>query len=125
MTKPLSPVPRCLAVAMLMFVASVVSVSTALAQVKPGQMVTADNAQSVKDLLSPGVFFKVQHGMSMKIVEPERIDLPTPYKAATEKYSSQARLSPDHRTLVAYVAGQPFPWIDANGSDVAVKRMWN
>ncbi len=61
----------------------------------------------------------------MKIVPTERIDWPPPYKEATEKYSSQVRLSPDHRSLVGYVAGQPFPLLDPNDPDVATKIMWN
>ena len=57
----------------------------------------------------------------MKITPSERVDWPPPYKDATEKYSSQVRLSQDRRSVVGYVAGQPFPLIDANDPDVAVK----
>ena len=63
--------------------------------------------------------------MSMKIVPTERVDWPPPYKDATEKYSSQVRLSQDKRSVVGFVAGQPFPLIDANDPDVAVKIIWN
>ncbi len=35
------------------------------------------------------------------------------------------QLSKDHRTVVGYVAGQPFPLIDANDPDVATKVVWN
>jgi hypothetical protein len=79
----------------------------------------------VRDLVSPGVFYKVQRGMTLKIVPTQRIDWPPPYKDATEKYSSQVRLSDDHRSLLGYVAGQPFPLIDANDRDVGVKIVWN
>jgi hypothetical protein len=95
------------------------------AQVKPGDMVGGSNAAKVKDLVSPGVFYKVQQGMQMKITPTERIDWPPPYKDATEKYASQVRLSNDHRSVVGYVAGQPFPLIDANDPYVANKVMWN
>ena len=54
-----------------------------------------------------------------------RVDWPPPYKDATEKYSSQVQLSKDHRSLIGYVAGQPFPLIDANDPDVATKIVWN
>jgi hypothetical protein len=63
--------------------------------------------------------------MSMKIAPTQRVDWPPPYKDATEKYSGQVRLSPDHRSLIGYVAGQPFPLIDANDPDVATKISWN
>src|SRR5215469_15943592 len=89
------------------------------AQVKPGDFITPENASKVQNLVGPGVYYKVQHGMTMKIVPTERVDWPPPYKDATEKYSSQVRLSQDKRSVVGYVAGQPFPLIDANDPDVA------
>src|SRR6202046_3346329 len=69
------------------------------AQVKAGDFITPENESNVKDLVSPGVYYKVQHGMSMKISPTVRIDWPPPYKDVTEKYSSQGRLSKDHRTV--------------------------
>jgi hypothetical protein len=97
----------------------------AQAQVKPGDFITPDNAAQAKDLLSPGTYWKVLHGMTLKIVPTERIDWPPPYQEATEKYSPQVKLSPDHRSLAGYVAGQPFPIIDPNDPDAGVKVMWN
>ncbi len=97
----------------------------ASAQVKVGDMIGAQNAARVKDLVSPGVYYKVERGMQLKIVPTQRIDWPPPYKDATEKYSAQVRLSQDHRSLVGYVAGQPFPLIDPNDPYVATKIMWN
>ena len=70
-------------------------------------MISAENAAKVKDLVSPGVNYKVEHGMTMKIIPTPRIDWPPPYKDATEKYSAQVRLSNDHRSIIGYVAGQP------------------
>ena len=99
--------------------------ATARAAVKPGDVITPDNATQVKDLVSPGVYYMVQHGMHMEIVPTGRIDWPPPYRDATEKYSSQVRLSDDHRSLVGYVAGQPFPLIDTNDPQVGGKIMWN
>jgi len=95
------------------------------AQVKPGDFITPESATKVKDLVAPGVYYKVERGMSMKVVPTERIDWPPPYKDATEKYSSQVRLTTDHRSLLGYVAGQPFPLIDTNDRDVGVKVIWN
>ncbi|HEY2663300.1 MAG TPA: DUF1329 domain-containing protein, partial [Candidatus Binataceae bacterium] len=115
------------AVSLLAVATIAVSMTTgaARAQVKPGDMITAENASKVKDLVAPGVYYKVLHNMSMKIVPTQRVDWPPPYKDATEKYSGQVRLSPDHRTVIGYVAGQPFPMIDANDPDVASKIAWN
>ena len=61
----------------------------------------------------------------MKTAPTSRIDWPPPYKDANEKYSSQVQLSKDHRSLIGYVAGQPFPLIDANDPYVATKVVWN
>ena len=95
------------------------------AGVKPGDVITAANAYKVKDLVSPGVYYKVTHGMSMQVTPAALIEWPPPYRDATEKYGEQVRLSPDGRTLVNYVAGQPFPFIDPNDPHVAAKIMWN
>src|SRR5262249_22568350 len=59
------------------------------------------------------------------IVAPSQIQWPPPYREATEKYSNQVRLSDNHRTLVGYVAGQPFPLIDMNDPQIAEKLIWN
>ncbi|HKN15291.1 MAG TPA: hypothetical protein VJX68_19035, partial [Candidatus Binatus sp.] len=68
------------------------------AQVKPGDFITPENAEKVRDLVGPGVYYKVERGMTMKIVPTQRVDWPPPYKDATEKYSSQVRLSQDKRS---------------------------
>jgi len=101
------------------------SSTPASAQVQPGDFITPDNATKVKDLVSPGQYLRVLHGMTIKVTPTERIDWPPPYKDATEKYSSQVRLTPDHRSLVGYVAGEPFPIVDANDPNAGTKVMWN
>src|ERR1700682_3514042 len=80
--------------------------SRGFAEVKPGGFITMQNAPKVKDLVSPGVYYKVEKGMSMKIVPTARIDWPPPYKDATEKYSAQGRLTPSKRSILGYVAVQ-------------------
>jgi hypothetical protein len=95
------------------------------AQVKPGDNITPQNAAAVKDLVSPGTYFAVTKGMGMHIISHQRVDWPPPFRFATEKYSSQVQLSPDHRSVLGYVAGQPFPLLDPNDPYVATKIMWN
>jgi hypothetical protein len=63
------------------------------ASVKPGDLITPDNASLVADLVSPGNFALVKQGMRMKIVPSERLEWPPPYKAATEKYAAQVGLN--------------------------------
>src|SRR5438552_655461 len=95
------------------------------AQVQPGDFITPENAAKVKDLVSPGAYYKVERGMTMKVISTQRVDWPPPYKDATEKYSGQVRLTEDHRSLAGYVAGQPFPLIDPNDPYAATKIIWN
>src|SRR5579862_6319619 len=94
------------------------------AQVKAGDVITPDNASKVEGLVSPGNFILVRQGMTMKIVPTGHLDWPPPYKAATERYSSQVSLNPDGE-LKNYVAGLPFPLVDANDPQAATKIMWN
>ncbi len=98
---------------------------TAGAAPKPGDVIAPSNAEQVKALVSPGVFYAVTHGMRMEIVAPERVDWPPPYREATEKYANQVRLTNDHHSMVGYVAGQPFPLIDPNDPYVGNKLVWN
>jgi Protein of unknown function (DUF1329) len=111
-------------VAGIFFVAGLVWLGTAHAEVKPGDVITKDNAGKVVDLVSPGNYALVQQGMQMRIVPTDKLEWPPPFKAATEKYSPQVQLAPDG-TLKNYIAGQPFPLVDPNDPQVATKVMWN
>jgi Protein of unknown function (DUF1329) len=94
------------------------------AAVKPGEVITPDNAAAVADLVSPGNLFLVKQGMRMTIVPAARLAWPPPYQSATEKYAPQVRLS-DQGFLENYVAGLPFPLLDPNDPQIAPKVMWN
>ena len=98
---------------------------SAYADVQPGDIITKESLDKAKDLISPGVQWCVRHGMTMKIVPYKRIEWDKAFKEATEKYSAQVKLSPDGRSLVDYVAGMPFPNIDPNDPQAALKVMWN
>jgi hypothetical protein len=97
----------------------------AAGEVKPGDVITAQNVEDAADMISPGVQWCVQHGMAIHVVAPEEIELPKPYLEATEQYSPQVRLGKGGLELQGYVAGMPFPKIDPNDPDVALKIMWN
>jgi hypothetical protein len=103
---------------------AVSSAIPAFAQVQPGDVITPDNASKVRNLVSPGNFALVEQGMMMKITPTTHLDWPPPYKAATEQYSPQVSLSADGE-LKNYVAGLPFPLVDANDPQAATKIMWN
>src|SRR2546422_503757 len=63
--------------------------------------------------------------MKLRIVAPRAIKPPNAYRAATQQYSAQVRLSADGFTLENYVAGVPFPQIDPSDPQAALKIMWN
>src|SRR5689334_10538920 len=84
------------------------------ADVSPGDTINKANADKVKDLVSPGLYWCVQHGWPMKIIETKPITLRKAFTEATEKYSGQVKLTPDGLGLQNYVAGRPFPTIDTN-----------
>jgi uncharacterized protein DUF1329 len=114
---------RCIAGAALV-VFQLTSSILANAAVTPGDVITSENAAVVADLVSPGNFVLVEQGMRMTIVPTGRLDWPPPYKAATEKYSSQVTLNAKGE-LQKYVAGLPFPFIDLNDPQAANKIVWN
>src|SRR2546422_4744874 len=113
---------RGMAVGVLLVLACVAS---ARAQVSPGDTINKANADKVKDLVSPGVSWCVQHGWPMKIIEPKPIPLRKLFTEATEKYSGQVKLTPDGLGLLNYVAGRPFPQIDTNDKFAPIKIMHN
>ena len=111
-------------VAGTLLAAMLCSLPRAQAEVKPGDVITKDNASKVADLVSPGNYVLIREGMQLRIVPTDKLDWPPPFKAATEKYSAQVQLGADG-TLKSYTSGQPFPLVDPNDPQVATKVMWN
>lgn len=112
-------------VALAMLAVMPLLVGNAAAQVQPDDLITPASADKVKALVSPGVLQRVRNGLAMKIVATQAIDWPPPYKTATETYASRASIDPDHHTLDGYVAGLPFPNVDPNDPQAAIKVIWN
>src|SRR6266852_6202410 len=71
------------------------------ADVAPGDKITEQNIDKVKDLISPGMEWVIKHGWPITISETKRIEWPKAYKEATEKYASQVKLTPDLRNIDA------------------------
>ena len=109
----------------LLFAAAAMVAPPARADVQPGDVITKANVDKVKDLISPGVEWCVKHGMTMKIVPYKKVEWDKAYREATEKYGGQVKLAPDGRSLIGHVAGMPFPNIDPNDPQIALKIMWN
>jgi len=64
---------RILSAAASLMLAALVATPVA-AQVKPGDVITSANATTVSNLVSPGVYVRVQKGMRMDIVPTQRVD---------------------------------------------------
>jgi hypothetical protein len=109
----------------MMLLATLAGSAPAGADVAPGDKITKENVDKVKDLVSPGMEWCIKRGWPITITEPKRIEWPQAYKEATEKYSGQVKLSPDGLSVINYVAGLPFPNIDPKDPQVAYKIMWN
>ncbi len=116
---------RILWVVALAMVLSPWMLRAASADVVPGDVIGVQNADKVKDFVSPGIYWCVRHGLPMTIVEKKMIPWPPQYKEATEKYSAQVKLGEDGITLENYVAGQPFPSVDTSEPHAAIKIMHN
>jgi hypothetical protein len=97
----------------------------ARADVAPGDRITEQNVDKVKDLISPGLEWCIRHGWPLTIVAPKHIEWPKAYKEATEKYAAQVKLSADGLKMENYVAGLPFPNIDPKDPQFVYKVMWN
>jgi len=94
------------------------------AQVKPGDKITRSEAERVKDLVSPGIYWAVENGMDIDVIPYKKIPEPKIYSEATEKYSGQVELTEDG-SVENWAAGRPFPVIDSNDPKAALKLMHN
>ena len=88
-------------------------------KVKPGDVITADNVEIVKDLLEPIMYKQVkEHGRRLNIVDSLR-DVtkmyPAKYLEATLKNNGRAKIGPDGNvwtdgdTSKPWIGGTPFP----------------
>jgi hypothetical protein len=101
-------------------------VGTASAEIPPpGTVITKDNMDKYEEVLFPSLAYFVRNGMEIPVIEYGKYEWPPAYKEATEKYSGQVTLSADGRDVQNYVAGSPFPNIDANDPQAGTKWMWN
>jgi hypothetical protein len=116
---------KAISAAVAVVVMALTGAGVARADVQPGDVITTANADKVKDVLSPAMYWCVQHGWPLRIVATKPIALRRAFLEATEKYSGQVKLSPDGLRLENFVAGRPFPKIDVNDPQVAMKIMQN
>ncbi|HXC51807.1 MAG TPA: DUF1329 domain-containing protein [Candidatus Limnocylindrales bacterium] len=91
----------------------------------PGTIVASDNLEKWKEFLPPSIQWAVDRGMRIEVVEGRDIPLEPKRLEATQKYHSQAKLSPDKNQVLNYVAGLPFPLSDERDPDAAIKLIFN
>jgi hypothetical protein len=116
---------RTIGVVTVAVVAGVLAGGAAWADLAPGDKINAGNVDKAKDYISPGLEWCIKRGFPITISETKRVEWPTAYKEATEKYAPQVKLSADGLTVQNYVAGQPFPNLDPKDPQLALKIMWN
>lgn len=92
---------------------------------EPGEVVGAENIERFRAFLPPGLEWAVRFGWRLTVAKARRIELPSKYREATDRYSRQVRLGHGGATLENYTAGLPFPDIDPKDEHAAQKIMWN
>ncbi len=108
----------------LAIASALLAAGSASAQFTDGEVITRVNREKLKEYVSPGIYWAVEYGMDVTIRPYEKISLPKKYVEATEKYQGQASIGED-RDLKNHVAGRPFPVLDENDPQLALKIMWN
>jgi len=111
--------------AFVIAVFTICSFCSALADVKPGDTITKENVTQAEEFLTPSIRWMVERGMTIQVIETRKVQWPKAYKEATEKYAGQVKIAEDGRDIMNYVAGAPFPAIDANDPLAGFKVMWN
>lgn len=92
---------------------------------QPGTVLSRENLDDYKAVLGPSLRWAVGRGLKLEVIKARPIPLEPARLEATEKYSAQVRLSEDGLALENYVAGLPFPMVEQNDPEVAVKLMHN
>ncbi len=100
------------------------SPEAAAAALKPGTIIGADNIDQYSRYVPSAAKFAVAHGFRMRIIPDRRVEWSQGFQRATETYAAQVTLDNDDY-IKNYVAGMPFPLIDATDPKAAVKIAYN
>lgn len=90
-----------------------------------GTVVSSANLKRWSHVLTPAMQWAARRGVTAEVIEPKSIEMEPWRVAATERYSGQVELDRGRKTLRNYVAGIPFPNVEADDPDVALKVMFN
>ncbi len=108
-------------------IASLAGPLAATAEQNPpvGTVIDASNVEQYKEFFGPAMLWSIDRGVKVKVGPYTKLEHPKPVREATEKYSGQVKLAEDGNHVIDYVAGLPFPTVDASDPRVAVKLMFN
>ncbi len=91
---------------------TLVTGAVAVADVEPGDVVTAGSRERIRELIPAEVYAAAFEGfadLEMEIVAPKAYPPHPKYVEATARHACRVSLD-EHGQLVGYVAGQPFPY---------------
>ncbi len=94
------------------------------AELKPGTTIGADNVEQYARYVPAAGKFAIAHGFRMRVIPARRVEWSQGFQHATEKYAAQVSLDSDGY-IKNYVAGMPFPLIEANDPTAAAKIAYN
>jgi len=89
-----------------------------------GTIVDRSNLDLYAKYLPAALKFAIADGLRAAVVPTTRVDWPHRFRQLTEKYSGQVRLV-DENEAHNYIAGLPFPLIDVNDPNAAMKIAYN
>jgi hypothetical protein len=91
----------------------------------PGTTIDAKNLARWKHLLGPSIQWSVERGASLQVALPSPAPIEPLRDEATQRYHAQVRLTDDKLAMQNYVAGIPFPLVQDDDPDLAIKLMFN
>jgi len=98
--------------------------TSAATSLTPGTIINAQNAGQYASFIPAATMLAIQHGLRLEVQPTHRIQWSSGFQTATEKYSPQVGLDNDDY-ITNYIAGMPFPLIDASDPKAAVKIAYN
>ncbi len=118
------------------FLCLLVWAAPAVAELKPGDVIHAQNidemktktfqGQKIGDMLTEMVEMMIREkGLKITLKSTEPIPVDERWVELTEKYSGQVELDPETMNISGYVAGQPFPDVQMDDPHAALKLVWN
>ena len=94
------------------------------ADLKPGDTIGPHDWQRVQGMVGENLLNRIKQGYSLRIKPGQSIGAPKEYKAATARYTGEAKLG-SNGELLHYVAGLPFPDVQAGDPQIGLKMGWN